>query len=95
MTETRVTLQHLALVNGKTTPTDMIPPAPAGEPACSQGYDDGQGERSSCATGNLTVIDCLFDGNQSAALGPHTGGGAIYMEGSKHGAVIVGSTFPS
>src|SRR6185437_15649038 len=41
--ETRVTLQHLKLVNGKTTPTDMIPPAPAGETACSQGYDDGEG----------------------------------------------------
>ena len=92
-TETRVTLQHLALVNGKTTPTDMIPPAPASEPACSQGYDDGQGGAIFMRDGNLTVIDCLFDGNQAAPLGPDTGGGAIYMEGSKHGAVIVGSTF--
>jgi hypothetical protein len=43
--------------------------------------------------GNLTVVDCIFDGNQAAPLGPDTGGGAIYIEGSKHGAVIVGSTF--
>jgi hypothetical protein len=92
-TETRVTLQHLALVNGKTTPTDVIPPAPANEPACSQGYDDGQGGAIFMRDGNLTVIDCLFDGNQAAPIGPDTGGGAIYMEGSKHGAVIVGSTF--
>ncbi len=92
-TETRVTLQHLALVNGKTNPVDMIPAAPAGEPACSQGYDDGQGGAIFMRDGNLTVIDCLFDGNQAAPLGPDTGGGAIYMEGSKHGAVIVGSTF--
>jgi polymorphic membrane protein len=91
--ETRVTLQHLALVNGKTTPTDMIPPAPTGEPACSQGYDDGEGGALYMRDGNLTVIDCIFDGNQSAPLGPDTGGGAIYMLGSKHGAVIVGSTF--
>jgi hypothetical protein len=91
--ETRVTLQQLALVNGKTTPTDMIPPAPAGEPACSQGYDDGEGGALYMRDGNLTVIDCIFDGNQSAPLGPDTGGGAIYMLGSKHGAVIVGSTF--
>ncbi len=92
-TETRVTLQHLALVNGKTNPTNMIPAAPANEPACSQGYDDGQGGAIFMRDGNLTVVDCLFDGNQAAPLGPDTGGGAIYMEGSKHGAVIVGSTF--
>jgi hypothetical protein len=91
--ETRVTLQHIALVNGKTTPTDMIPPAPAGETACSQGYDDGEGGALYMRDGNLTVIDCIFDGNQAAQLGPDTGGGAIYITGSKHGAVIVGSTF--
>jgi predicted outer membrane repeat protein len=68
----------------------MIPTAPA---PCSQGYDDGQGGAIFMRDGNLTVIDCLFDGNQAAQLGPDTGGGAIYMEGSKHGAVIVGSTF--
>ncbi|HEY6475071.1 MAG TPA: hypothetical protein VI456_00730, partial [Polyangia bacterium] len=93
VTETRVTLQHLALVNGKTNPTDKIPAAPAGETACSQGYDDGQGGAIHLNDGNLTVIDCLFDGNQAALLGPDTGGGAIYIEGSKHGAIIVGSTF--
>jgi len=91
--ETRVTLQHLKLVNGKTTPTDMIPPAPAGETACSQGYDDGEGGALYMRDGNLTVIDCIFDGNQAAQLGPDTGGGAIYITGSKHGAIIVGSTF--
>ena len=90
-TETRVTLQHLALVNGKTTPTMPFPTGP--EPACSQGYIDGQGGAIYMRDGNLTVIDCLFDGNQAAQLGPDTGGGAIYMEGSKHGAIIVGSTF--
>ena len=35
--------------------------------------------------GNLTVIDCIFTGNQAAPLGPDTGGGAIYVQGSKHG----------
>jgi hypothetical protein len=43
--------------------------------------------------GNLTVIDATFTGNQAAPLGPDTGGGAIYVVGSKHGVVIVGSTF--
>ena len=88
--ETRVTLQRLALVNGKTNPTQKIPTAPA---PCSQGYDDGPGGAIHVNDGNLTVIDCLFDGNQAAQLGPDTGGGAIYIEGSKHGALIVGSTF--
>jgi predicted outer membrane repeat protein len=90
-TETRVTLQRLALVNGKTTPTMPFPTGP--QAACSQGYFDGQGGALFMRDGNLTVIDCLFDGNQAAQLGPDTGGGAIYMEGSKHGAIIVGSTF--
>ncbi len=90
--ETRVTLQHLTLVNGKTTPSAMIPPQPS-MPACSQGWDDGQGGALFMRDGNLTVIDCLFDGNEAAPLGPDTGGGAIYIEGSKHGALIVSSTF--
>jgi hypothetical protein len=90
-TETRLTLQHISLVNGKTTPTDMIPAA--SQAACSQGYDDGQGGALFMRDGNLTVIDAIFTGNQAAQLGPDTGGGAIYLEGSKHGAVIVGSTF--
>jgi hypothetical protein len=90
VSETRVTLQRLALVNGKTMPTMPIPTAPT---PCSQGYDDGQGGAIHVNDGNLTVIDCLFDGNQAAPLGPDTGGGAIYIEGSKHGAVIAGSTF--
>ena len=90
-TETRVTLQHLTVVNGKATPTQAIPPAP--EAACSQGFDDGQGGALFMRDGNLTVIDCTFSGNQAAPLGPDTGGGAIYIEGSKHGALIVSSTF--
>jgi hypothetical protein len=88
--ENRLTLQHLALVNGKTTPMQKIPPAPA---PCSQGWDDGEGGAIRIADGNLTVIDCIFTGNQAAPLGPDTGGGAIYITGSKHGAIIAGSTF--
>jgi hypothetical protein len=88
--ESRLTLQHIALVNGKTTPTKAIPAAPA---PCSQGWDDGEGGALYMRDGNLTVIDSTFSDNQAAMLGPDTGGGAIYVLGSKHGAVIVGSTF--
>jgi hypothetical protein len=86
----RLTLQHLALINGKTTPTDVIPTR---DPPCSQGYNDGEGGAVFMRDGQLSVIDCIFTGNQGAPLGPDTGGGAIYVEGSKNGMVIAGSTF--
>jgi hypothetical protein len=85
-----LTVQHIALVNGKKTPTQAIPSAPA---PCSQGWDDGEGGAIYVRDGALTVIDAIFSGNQAAPLGPDTGGGAIYILGSKAGAMIVGSTF--
>jgi hypothetical protein len=88
--ENGLTLQHISLANGKMTPTQAIPTAPA---PCSQGWDDGEGGALYMRDGNLTVIDSIFTNNEAAMLGPDTGGGAIYMLGSKHGALIVSSTF--
>jgi len=88
--DNRLTLQHITLVHGKTTPTQMIPQAPA---PCSQGWDDGQGGAVYMRDGNLTVIDAIFAFNKAAPLGPDTGGGAIYVQGSKYGMLIVSSTF--
>lgn len=88
--ESRVTLQHLAFINAKTNPTQAIPTRPA---PCSQGFNDGEGGAIYMNDGNLTVIDCTFSNNQAALLGPDTGGGAIYITGSKHGAIIAGSVF--
>ena len=85
-----LTLQHITLINGKMTPTLAIPTAPA---PCSQGWDDGEGVALYMRDGNLTVIDSIFMNNQAAPLGPDTGGGAIYILGSKNGVLIVGSTF--
>ena len=85
-----LTLQHITLINGKTTPTQAIPTAPA---PCSQGWDDGEGGALYMRDGNLTVIDSIFTNNQAAPLGPDTGGGAIYVLGSKNGVLVVGSTF--
>ena len=85
-----LTLQHITLINGKATPTQAIPTAPA---PCSQGWDDGEGGALYMRDGNLTVIDSIFMNNQAAPLGPDTGGGAIYINGSKYGVLIVGSTF--
>jgi hypothetical protein len=88
--ENRLTLQHITLQNGKTTPTQIIPDASA---PCSQGYDDGEGGALYMRDGNLTVVDAIFTGNKAAQLGPDTGGGAMYVTGSKHGVIIVNSTF--
>ncbi len=88
--EHRLTLQHIALANGKETPTVAIPTAPA---PCSQGFNDGEGGALYMRDGNLTVIDAIFENNQAAPLGPDTGGGALYVLGSKHGGILVHSTF--
>jgi hypothetical protein len=89
-TDFGLTLQHITLTNGKTTPTEVIPTAPA---PCSQGFDDGEGGALYVRDGALTIIDSVFTNNQAAPLGPDTGGGAVYILGSKRGALIVGSTF--
>lgn len=75
-----LTLQHLVLANGKATPLSAIPPAPA---PCSQGWDDGQGGALFMRNGILHAVDVTFAGNQAALLGPDTGGGAVYLLGSK------------
>jgi hypothetical protein len=86
----RLTLQHITFTRGKATPTEKIPTAP--EP-CSQGWNDGEGGALFMRDGNLTIVDAVFTDNHAAPLGPDTGGGAIYVLGSKGGAFIVGSTF--
>lgn len=86
----RVTLQNLTVINGKTTPVQTIPTAPL---PCSQGYDDGEGGALYMRDGNLTIINSTFSNNQAALLGPDTGGGAIYVLGSKSGVIVVNSKF--
>lgn len=86
----KVTIQNIAMINGKTTPTEKIPTAPA---PCSQGYNDGEGGAIYMRDGNLTIINSTFLNNQAALLGPDTGGGAIYILGSKSGLIIANSVF--
>jgi hypothetical protein len=92
-----LTLQRLHIVNGKTTPTQKIPPCPAANgianTACSTGYDDGQGGALYMQDGELVVIDSVFEQNQAALLGPDTGGGAIYIFGSASPAYVMQSSF--
>ncbi len=88
--ETRVTVQHIAFKRGAIAGSMPIPTAP---PPCSQGFNAGDGGAIYMRDGNLTVIDSLFEDNGAAPLGPDVGGGAIRMLGSKHGLLVVSSTF--
>ncbi len=88
--ETRVTIQHIAFVNGHVAGSMPIPTAP---PPCSQGFNEGDGGAIYMRDGNLIIIDARFEGNSAAPLGPDVGGGAIRMIGSKHGILVVKSTF--
>lgn len=88
--ETRVTLQHLRFAHGLIPGSKPIPTAPA---PCSQGFNEGEGGAIFMRDGNLSVIDSIFEQNKAAPLGPDVAGGAIRVLGSKHGVVIVGSTF--
>jgi hypothetical protein len=92
-----LTLQHIRLINGKTTPTQAIPACPASgsisNTQCSQGYDDGEGGALYMQDGLLRVIDSTFANNEAALLGPDTGGGALYLYGTGGPAYIVQSTF--
>ncbi len=85
-----LTVQHMGFVNAKTNPTQAIPTAP---PPCSQGWDDGEGGAIYMRDGNLVVVDCVFTNDHAAPLGPDTGGGAIYIMGSKRGVIVNSSTF--
>jgi hypothetical protein len=92
-----LTLQHIRLLNGKTTPTQAIPACPPSggisNTMCSTGFDDGEGGALYMQDGNLRVIDCIFANNQAALLGPDTGGGAIYLYGTGAPSYIASSTF--
>ncbi len=88
--DTRLTLQNITFANGKIAGSEPIPKA---GPPCSQGFNAGEGGALFMRDGNLTVINSIFTNNEAATSGPDVGGGAIRMLGSKHGAIIVGSTF--
>lgn len=88
--EARVTVQRLRFVNGKVEGSKPIPPAPA---PCSQGFNAGEGGAIYMRDGSLSVIDSIFENDKAAPVGPDVAGGAIRMLGSKHGVIIVRSTF--
>jgi len=92
-----LTLQHLRIIHGKASPTEAIPACPAAgdisNTACSQGYNDGEGGALYMRDGALRVIDCIFEDNEAAPLGPDTGGGALYITATAEPVYIVQSSF--
>jgi hypothetical protein len=89
-----LTLQHIQLSNGKATGSKQIAACTTTPNAqCSTGYTDGQGGAVYMADGSLRVINSVFTGNEAAMLGPDTGGGALYLDGSGTLSYVAGSTF--
>ncbi len=76
-----LTLQHLVLVNGRASGTELVPAGQ--EAACSTGYADGQGGALLLRDGVLHAVDVTFASNQAALIGPDTGGGAVYLLGAR------------
>jgi hypothetical protein len=86
-----LTLQRLALINGKAPGSGFVPQDPA-KPKCAYGYAQGSGGAIQVRDARLHVIDVEFRGNAAATPGPDVGGGAIYALGSLD-VTISGSRF--
>jgi predicted outer membrane repeat protein len=91
VTHTGLTLQHIALVNGKAVGTRYVAPS-ASNASCSFGWADGAGGAIYVRDAVLHAIDVTFRNNAAETPGPDVGGGAIYALGSVDVAVV-GSTF--
>lgn len=87
-----LTLQHIALINGRAPATGFVPQDP-NNPRCAYGYpSSGSGGAINVRDARLHVIDVDFRNNAAASPGPDVGGGAIYALGSLD-VTIVGSRF--
>jgi hypothetical protein len=77
-----LTVQRLTFTGGKASGTQI----PLGTDI------DGGGGAIFYRGGSVTAIDCVFDDNEAATLGPDVAGGAIYGIGLG-GTTVVGCTF--
>ena len=88
-----LTLQHIALKNGRAPAGGYVPQDPA-HPSCAYGYTTGSGGAIEVQDATLHVVDVAFENNAAATPGPDVGGGAISAMGSLD-VTVAGSTFVS
>jgi hypothetical protein len=81
-TSPSLTVQRLGFIDGKASGTQI----PLGTDV------DGGGGAIYYLGGSVTAIDCTFNNNEAALLGPDVAGGAIYGIGVG-GTTVVGCTF--
>ena len=75
-----LSFQHIRLINGKSTGTPL---GVQGTGKCSRGFkNDANGGAIYSRNAKLHVVDCTFENNKTALLGPDVGGGAIFSVGS-------------
>ena len=86
-----LTLQHIALANGRAPASGYVAPDPA-HPQCAYGYAQGSGAAVYASDARLYVFDVDFRNNAAATPGPDVGGGAIYAAGSLD-VLVAGSRF--
>lgn len=88
---TTLVLQGLRFINGAAPTGELFPQNP-NQPECAYGYKEGSGGAVYVRNGILHVIDCVFEDNVAAMIGPDVGGGAVHAQGVPQ-AVFVGSVF--
>jgi hypothetical protein len=86
-----LTLQHIALRNGKAVGGGYVPPNTS-NPSCAYGYASGSGAAVLVRDALFHAIDVDFQNNAAATPGPDIGGGAVYALGSLD-VLISGSRF--
>ena len=88
---TKLVLQGLRFIGGS-APAGEFFPQNEDQPECSYGYKEGSGGAVFVRNGILHVIDCVFEDNSAALIGPDIAGGAVFANGVPQ-AVFVGSVF--
>lgn len=86
--ENTLTLQRMRFQNARAPASDYTDDPGDG---CAWGYKDGEGGALYVRDGTVEIIDCHFENNHAADVGPDTGGGAIYVAASLSTTVVSSS----
>ncbi len=79
-TAATLSFQRIKMINGKSAGTPL---GVQGTGKCSRGFkNDANGGAIYSRNAKLHVVDCTFENNKTALIGPDVGGGAIFSVGS-------------